>query len=73
MVRIQVRSVLFFAASRARMRSGDQFSVCIELLLFGLKKKKKKPKKCGFALAGTRGEWLRRAPVWFIPQFPLTL
>lgn len=40
MVKIQVRNVLFSVASRARMRSGDQFSVCIEFLLFGLKKRK---------------------------------
>lgn len=40
MVKIQVRSVWFFTASRGRMRSGDQFSVCIEFLLFGLKKRK---------------------------------
>lgn len=39
MVKSQVRSVLFFTASRDRMRS-DQFSVCIEFLLSGLKKGK---------------------------------
>lgn len=42
MVKIQVRSGLFTTASRTRMRSGDQFSVCIEFLPFGLKKKEKK-------------------------------
>ena len=42
MVKIQVRNVLFFAVSRARarMRSGDQFSVGIEFLPSGLKKRK---------------------------------
>lgn len=52
-VKIQVRSVLFTATSRTRVRSGDHFSVCIEFLPYELKKKKKKPKKCSFTRAGT--------------------
>lgn len=39
MVKIQVRSGLFTTASRTRMRSRDQVSVCIEFLPLELKKK----------------------------------
>lgn len=68
MVKIQVRSVLFFAAGRARMRSGDQFSVCFEFLPSGLKKEK--PKDCGFPRASARRELSTgRAPGWLTPSF----
>lgn len=40
MVTIQVKSVLFITASKTRKGSGDQFSVCIEFLPFGFKRKK---------------------------------
>lgn len=39
-VEIQVRSVLFTATSRTRVRSGDHVSVRIEFLPYELKKKK---------------------------------
>lgn len=68
MVKIQVRSVLFSVASRARMRSGDQLVFVLNSYSLGLKKEK--PKKCGFAGAGTRGERSRRAPGCLSPQFP---
>lgn len=60
-VEIQVRSVLFTATSRTRVRSGDHVSVCIEFLPYELKKKKK-PKKCSFTRAGTGGGLLPRTP-----------